>query len=84
MCYSIQFELLFIYEFKGLKYPESAALFEETNRFIKKCGKIISFVAMKLVLNVVILLQCIGCFIKYIFTDMGNDAFVLPIPMWLA
>lgn len=71
-----------MFEFEGIKYPASAAMFEGTNRFIEKFYRIEMFLCLKLVPNIVILLQCIGCFINYIFTDMGYDAFVLPVPMW--
>lgn len=84
MLSSLEFDLkLFsMFEIEGLKYPESAALFKETNRFAEKCGNILMFSIMKVLLNIVILLQCVGCFVTYIFTDKGNDAFVLPVPMW--
>lgn len=71
-----------MFQIKGLEYPESATTFDETIQFIEKCGKFITFAILKLFLNGVILLQCIGCFVTYIFTDEGNDAFVLPVPMW--
>lgn len=71
-----------MFERGGLKYHASVALFEDTNRLIEKCGKFVTFAILKLFLNGVILLQCLGCFGNYIFTDMGNDAFVLPVPMW--
>lgn len=68
--------------FKGLKYPASKAIFEKTNRFIEKLSKILLFLIMGVGLNCVILLQCIARFYIYFTTDLGGEAFVLPIPMW--
>lgn len=67
--------------FQGLKYPASASMYDTTNRFIEKYGKIILFV-VAIIFSGAMLLHCILCFIIYFLTDLGNDAFVLPVPMW--
>lgn len=66
----------------GSKYPATKAMFQKKDQQIEKWTKIIFFVVMRIGVQCTMLPTCIGSFILYLTTDLGQNAFVLPIPMW--
>lgn len=67
---------------KGLQYPSSMALFNKTNRQVENVGEILIIVIAKVSLPCATLPKLLTCFFAYFITDLGNDSFELPFPMW--
>lgn len=65
----------------GLKCVASRALYEKSNHLMEKLSRIVYFIAVGGVLGVVIP-KAIVCFFKYYTTNLGRDAFDLPLPTW--
>lgn len=63
------------------KSSASKVLLNKRLKQIEEMNKIVTFVSLKIVLQSLILPKFIGSFIVYFTTDLGNDSFVLPIPM---
>lgn len=68
--------------FSGLKCPESKEQFGAAMAIVEKWSKIITFFITKVVLICGVFSRVIPSFIFYFFTDSGNEAFVLAVPMW--
>lgn len=68
--------------FLGLKCPESKQKFSEIIALVEKWSKIIEFLSKKVTPACGILSRAIPSYCLYFFTDSGNEAFVLPVPMW--
>lgn len=66
----------------GLKYPRSKAMYENTNRLVEKISKFISFLIVYISIPAFVLPKAFYCFFIYFTTDLGPDAFALPIPTW--
>lgn len=52
------------------------------NRLVEKMSKAIHFAVIKLGVPAFILPKAIFSYFIYFTTDIGNEAFVLPFPMW--
>lgn len=66
----------------GLDYPESIPIYVEANERIEKCSEIIHVFAFKLTPICIIMPKVFVCMSNYFTTDLGNEALVLPLPMW--
>lgn len=78
------FRMLFlnVEKFVALKYTATRPIFNETIQFEEKVSEIMFFIIAYVSLVVATLPACLySCFI-YLTTDSGNDAFVLPLPLW--
>lgn len=56
--------------------------FSKTNVQIEQASKIIFYAILKVLIPFLILSKYFLCLADYFFTDAGNDALVLPLPMW--
>lgn len=65
-----------------IENPAAKAIFCRTNQLVEKCTQIICLVVSKLTPIFWVTAQITGCIFVYFFTDLGNDAFDLPIGMW--
>lgn len=68
--------------FLGSKNPTSKCQFGRTAQKIEKATEIVEFVFLKIIVPCLTLPRLISSFLVYLITDLGNDAFVLPIPIW--
>lgn len=59
-------------------------MYEETNQTVEKWCKIVYIVLVKLSVPCIVLPKSIYSLIIYFITDLGPDAFELPIPVWYA
>lgn len=57
-------------------------MYEKTNRLTEKISKIMLFAIVYVSVPGFVLPTGIYCFFKYFTTDLGPDAFELPIPVW--
>lgn len=55
---------------------------ETTNQIVEKCSEIGAFAMIYVVIPCFILPKAIYSFFIYFTTDLGNDAFDLPIAIW--
>lgn len=65
-----------------MENPKWKARHEKTNEFIEKCIKITVRVVKYVLIPCFILPKVIISIFAYFMTDLGNDAFDLPFPMW--
>lgn len=68
--------------FTGQEYPESKAIYEQTNQRIEKYSEIIYVVVVKVTPVCFVVPKCMGSLLMYFLTDLGSEALKLPIPMW--
>lgn len=66
----------------GSKNPATKEIYKNFNQFVEKYGEIGFFVMKNIIVPCDILPKAINSFFIYYITDVGNDAFKLPIPMW--
>lgn len=66
----------------GSKNPASEAIYEKTNQIVEKYSEIGIFALKNVIAPSFIHPKAIVSFFIYFYTDLGNDAFNLPIPMW--
>lgn len=66
----------------GLLNPTPKIKYDEINHKIEKWCKIIDLVTIKISPPTVFLPKLIIGFFNYFTTDLQNDAFKLPNPMW--
>lgn len=66
---------------KGMQFPDSKIIFEEAVEQVEKWSKIMTF-ATQMAPLCGVLSRAAPSFFFYSTTDMGNEAFVLPVPMW--
>lgn len=66
----------------GSKYRKSEAFFFRTNQQIEQLCKMVSTVAVEIILQLVMLPKFVISFATYFFTDSGRDSFELPYPLW--
>lgn len=66
----------------GLIYPASMEIHTKTNLLVDKITKIMFFFITWLSVPSFILPKFFGSFFIYFTTDIGSDAFELPLPMW--
>lgn len=64
------------------KYLESEVVCSQTNQQVEKWSEIIFFVIVKMAPLGGTLSRVVGSFFFYLRTDLGRDAFELPVPMW--
>ena len=64
-----------------LKFSATKAIFYEANQFDEKLSEIIFFVVLNSPLCALVP-WIIYIFFIYFTTDLGNDAFELPVQMW--
>lgn len=74
-CYSKRLKL-------GLGDPTSKTICEKTNKLVEKWCKIGFFVLKYVISSCFIFPKAIISFLIYFTTDLGNDSFDLPLPMW--
>lgn len=72
----------FYFIFQGLQNEASKAIYVEVNDRIEKWSQIVHFVLVNVSIPFLILPKYLVSFYLYYTTDMGNDAFELPLPMW--
>lgn len=58
-------------------------IYEKTNKTAEKLCKIIYFICAKVSIPGSVLPKALACFFIYFTTDLGNEAFELPMPLWL-
>lgn len=80
--YFAMFAQILHYVFLGSKYPKSREMLEKTNRLAEKISKVIQFGMVYVTVPGFILFKASFCFFKYFNSDLNNDAFELPFPMW--
>lgn len=66
----------------GLKYPRSRAIYEQCNQLAEKITKLMQIVVVHVSVPGFVLPKAIYSYFVYFTTDLGVDAFVLPIPTW--
>ena len=66
----------------GLIYPVSAKNYMKINSIVEKWTKIIHFGFIKCLLNAVMTPKLFFSYYLYCATDLKNDAFDLPFPLW--
>lgn len=66
----------------GLKFGSSKAIYANTNQSVEKVSDILYVVFIKVLLPSVIWPKFVISFVKYFATDLGGDAFDLPLPWW--
>lgn len=67
--------------FLGLKYRKPKSIYEQTHKNVEKWTAIVDLFVAKSTVFSSVLPKLIVSLITY--SDLGNDAFVLPVPMWL-
>lgn len=70
--------------FQGSQNPASNVIYIEVVDRVEKWSRFIHFVMLKVSIPCFVLPKYIVCFYLYFTTDMGNDAFELPLPIWWA
>ena len=68
----------------ALKYTASKSMFRTTNQIVEIMSRIIFFIMLKLTPALTYVPWSIYIYFNYFTTDLGNDAFELPMPIWLA
>lgn len=66
----------------GLKYPSSKAIYSKSNQQAEKLCQIIHFAFTKVTIHCTMLPKFITSFVVYFTTDLGREAFELPLLMW--
>lgn len=66
---------------KGMQFPDSKRIFDEAVEQVEKWSKIMTF-ATQMAPLCGVLSRAAPSFFFYSTTDMGNEAFALPVPMW--
>ena len=66
----------------GLKYPKSKKMYKKTNRLVEKLCKIAYFIIVKVSAPCLAIPKALLSFFMYFTTDLGPNAFELPIPAW--
>lgn len=66
----------------GLQYPELKTMYEKTNRLVERISKVIVFVYATVLRPLIIFPAALRSYLIYFTTDLGADAFILPVPMW--
>lgn len=69
--------------FLGLKYRTPKSIYEQTHQNVEKWTAIVDLFVAKSTVFSSISPKLIVSLVAYFSTDLGNEAFVLPIPMWL-
>lgn len=70
-----------MYKFSGLNSPTAKSHYEQTNELVEKLSEI-GFFMTNLAFPCFILPKVIFNFFNYFTSDLGNDAFDLPAPIW--
>lgn len=65
-----------------MKYPDSKKVFDEANETTEKWSKVITFVARNVAPLCGVLSRAAPSYFFYFTTDLGNEAFALPVKMW--
>lgn len=65
-----------------MQCPESKEIFDEAIEQVEKWSKIMTFLAVKVAPLCGILSRAAPGYFYYFTTELGNDAFALPVPMW--
>lgn len=66
----------------GLINVAAAAIYAKTHQLIEKLCEILYIVIAQATPAIWIVPKCFGSLFFYLTTDLGNDAFELPLPMW--
>lgn len=66
----------------GLQYPESQKIYEKINPKVEEWCKLIYFLNMKVFFPTVMSMKFVFSFVQYFMTNLGNDAFEVPLPFW--
>lgn len=66
----------------GLKYARSRAIYEDTNRQLEKLSGILYVAFVKVLPQLMIWPTFALSYVKYFATDLGADAFELPLFLW--
>lgn len=69
-------------KFKGSQNPASKEIYVEIITLIEKLNRFIHFVMVNLTLPCLLFPKYTVCYYTYFTTDIGNDAFELPLPVW--
>lgn len=62
--------------------PTAKPIYEKTNQVVEKYSNIGIFAMKNVIVPSFLLTKAFVTFFIYFNTDLGNDAFTLPIPMW--
>lgn len=68
--------------FKGSQNLESKKIYDEIIDLMEKLDRFIYFVMLNVTLPSLVFPKYIVCYYIYFTTDMGTDAFELPLPVW--
>lgn len=71
-----------IMSISGVKYSESKAIYKEANRLTEKWIKLVYVLIVKVSIQCFVIPEIFITFFIYFTTDVGNDAFVLLLPLW--
>lgn len=74
-------ENLFIH-ILGLENSASKEIYIKTNQFIEKLSDIIYIAIGEVTPLIWVAPKCCGCLFFYFATDLGSEAFELPLPTW--
>lgn len=66
----------------GQGNPTSKAIHDVTNRKVEKISRLLCVAVGKVSPQILVWPKFIGCFAVYLTTDLGSEAFELPIPLW--
>lgn len=66
----------------GLQNPKSKSIYDKNDENVQKLLRFLNVVVVIVSPIALTAPIYIASFIKYHFTDLGNDAFVFPFPMW--
>lgn len=66
----------------GLESPASKAIFAKTNELVEKYSETVKFFLIHVAVPCLICPKLIISVFIYFTTDVGNDAFDLPLRMW--
>lgn len=66
----------------GIKHPASKVIYVKIVDLVEKWDRFIQFALLKVTVPSFVLPKYIFCFYMYFSTNMGNDAFELPLPLW--
>ena len=65
----------------GMIYPASTPIYIETDKLVEKLNAIMYFLITRVSAPSFVLPKFFASYFVYFTTDMGNDAFELPLPM---
>lgn len=66
----------------GLENSASEAIYIKTNQFVENLSDIVYTAVVQISPLIWVMPKCLGSLLFYFTTDLGNDAFESPLPLW--